>query len=171
MYVSDVTMMMFVFNRLMKHHKHPFRLIFFSFLLVCLLTGLAGITRVPSEVHNVQAAPPMQAVVAPHVMISEFRSRGPASADDEFIEIFNATGNPVSINGWTINRSIDCGAPASPVLVTLPNISLAPGQYYLVGRAGGYTGSVDQTYSSSIADTGGIALLDASNNIVDQVGM
>lgn len=85
MYVSDVTMMMFVFNRLMKHHKHPFRLIFFSFLLVCLLTGLAGMTHAPEQVKDVQAAPPLQAVVQPHVVISEFRSRGLAGADDEFI--------------------------------------------------------------------------------------
>ena len=157
----------------MKNQKKPLRLIFFSFLLVCLLTGLAGIARVPEKV---EAAPPMQAVVLqPHMVISEFRTRGLAGADDEYVEIFNATGFPVSVNNWKINKSAGCSSSSTPVtLATLPNISLAPGQYYLVARSPGYTGTADQTYTSpitSISDDGGIALLDGSNNIIDQVGM
>jgi predicted extracellular nuclease len=39
--------------------------------------------------------------VAPnHLVISEFRTRGPNGASDEFIEIFNPTNLTVDISGW-----------------------------------------------------------------------
>jgi len=54
----------------MKYRKQFMRVLFFVFLLACLLTGLAGTVRVP-----VRAAPQMQ--VATTIVISEFRTRGP----------------------------------------------------------------------------------------------
>ena len=39
------------------------------------------------------------------ILISEFRTRGPAGAGDEFIELYNATAAPIDIGGWKINRS------------------------------------------------------------------
>jgi hypothetical protein len=62
----------------MKYRKQSIRVLFFVFLLTCMLTGLAGITRVP-----VRAAPQMQA--ATDIVISEFRARGSAGGNDDFI--------------------------------------------------------------------------------------
>jgi hypothetical protein len=149
----------------MKQPKQPFQLVFFSFLLVCLLTGLTGISRVPEQV---QAAPPRQAAVQPHVVISEFRAHG-NGADDEFIEIFNATANTVVLNNWLVRKSSGCGTTLADVATI--NTSLFSGQYYLLAKSAGYTGTADQTYTTTIADDGGIALIDNFGNIVDQVGL
>jgi len=52
---------------------------------------------------------------------------------------------------------------------------LPPYGHYLIANttSGGYSGAVmpDQTYGSGIVDAGGIALMDANNMIVDQVGL
>jgi hypothetical protein len=148
----------------MQRQKPFLRVFFFLFLLTCLLAGLVGSVRVPAS------AAPKLAPTPPHVVISEFRTRGPASADDEFIEIYNATGNTVPLNNWKIRKSSGCGGTLTD-LVTIGPVNLAPGQYYLIGRTPDYTGIVDQTFSSSVADDGGIALVDNTGNIVDQVGM
>ena len=34
------------------------------------------------------------------VVISEFRTRGPAGGNDEFVEIYNLSAAPVDISGW-----------------------------------------------------------------------
>ena len=141
------------------------RVLFFVFLLACLLTGLAGTVRVP-----VRAAPQMQ--VATDIVISEFRTQGPSMGNDEFIELYNPTASPIDITGWKINGSNASGGTSTRA--TLPTITLQPGQHYLVAKSGGYSGTVpaDLPYTAaSISDNGGIALLRADNSIADQVGM
>ena len=141
------------------------RVLFFVFLLACLLTGLAGTVRVP-----VRAAPQMQA--ATDIVISEFRTQGPSMGNDEFIELYNPTASPIDITGWKINGSNASGGTSTRA--TLPTITLQPGQHYLVAKSGGYSGTVpaDLPYTAaSISDNGGIALLRADNSIADQVGM
>lgn len=109
-----------------------------------------------------------------HPVISEFRSRGPAGASDEFVEIFNPTGDPFDLTGWSLRKSSGCGFSVTTMLV-LPAVTLPPGGFLLLTNAGGYSGAVpgDFTYpgSQSLADNGGLALVDALGAIVDQVGM
>ena len=48
------------------------------------------------------AAPPAGAV-ASHVVISEFATRGPSSAFDEFVELYNPTNAAVTLDSsWTL---------------------------------------------------------------------
>lgn len=121
-------------------------------------------------------AKPLGSVDELNVFISELRVRGPNGADDEFIEIFNATGNTISTTNWKLKKSSGCGN-SSTDLVTGINITLAPGQYYLFARSGSYSGSTtpDATFPASstyaIADDGGIALTNASDVVIDQVGL
>jgi len=123
---------------------------------------------------DVVEAKPLGAVDKVSVVISEFRTRGPNGADDEFVEIYNATGASVPIVNWTIKKSTGCGAVSATPLATI-NTTLEPGQYYLVGNSTNYSGASPlDTYTgtwSSISDDGGIALLDASSAIIDQVGL
>lgn len=42
---------------------------------------------------------------ASSVVVSEFRSRGPAGANDEFVELRNAGGAPVGISGWKLQAA------------------------------------------------------------------
>src|SRR5688572_26395565 len=141
----------------MKYRKKSIHVLFFLFLLACLLTGLAGITRVPAR-----AAPQMQA--ATNIVISEFRTRGsnPGQvASDEFIELYNPTAFNIDISNWEIWGSNGNNPPTTNLRVTIsPGTTLSPGQHYLVANSGGYNNAAvpaNQTYGTAIADSGGIA--------------
>jgi len=109
------------------------------------------------------------------VMISEYRFRGPAGANDEFIELFNAGTAPVDITGWTIRASNNTGGNA-PRATILASTVLNPGCFYLftnTSLTGGYSGTVpgNTAYSANpFADEGGVALTTKLAEIVDQVG-
>ncbi len=142
---------------------------FVILLLAGLLVGILAPTFAP-----VRAAP-QQAVAPGDVVISEFRTSGPNGGNDEFIEFFNRSGGDVDLSGWTVNGSNNAG-PTSPARYTFPaNTILAPGKHYLIANtsANGYNGTVtpDGTFSQGITATGGIALVNLSNVIIDQVGM
>jgi hypothetical protein len=139
-----------------------------ALLFITLVAALGGSFALPDLNQPVKAAP-QQAVLPPHVVISEFRTRGASGADDEFVEIFNATGNSVDISNWKIRKSSGCGTTATD-LVTIGTVTLVPGQYYLIGNSS-FTGTADQSFTSSIADDGGIGLVDSGGQIIDQVGM
>jgi hypothetical protein len=110
------------------------------------------------------------------VVISEFRTRGPRGANDEFIELYNPTAAPIDISGWKINASNDSAGASTRATIPLSTI-LRSGQYYLVANNAtndGYNNPgvpANLNYGTGISDNGGIALLRADNTIVDQVGM
>lgn len=113
-------------------------------------------------------------VASANVVISEFRTRGPAGGNDEFVEIWNNSAAAVNISGWTLRGSNNAGT--TTIRATVPAAtSIGPGCYYLFTNSatGGYSGAVagNQTYATGITDDGGIAILDAAAVIVDQAGM
>ncbi|MFH1524754.1 MAG: lamin tail domain-containing protein [Chloroflexota bacterium] len=120
-------------------------------------------TRTPSPTHT---------PVAPaHLLISKFRSRGPSGADDEFVEIYNPTGAAINIGGWKIRRSTSCGTAINNMLTIASDTILQPGQHFLAAASSSSIIDADQTYSASLADAGGVALVDVSGDVVDQVGL
>src|SRR5687768_5196564 len=110
------------------------------------------------------------------VVISEFRTRGPNGAADEFVELYNLSTAPVNIGGWRINGS-NASAFVGPRATIPAGVSIPARGHYLITNSsasgGPYSGSVvgDQTFTTGITDDGGIALLDAASTIIDQVGM
>jgi uncharacterized protein len=109
------------------------------------------------------------------VVISEFRVRGPAGGNDEFVEIRNTTAAPVDISGWRL-QGCTSGSGAFDPRATVGDVTLAPGQTYLFTHTG-YTGTItgDQTYGTGITDFGatnpGIRLtLPDATTAVDGVG-
>ncbi len=114
-------------------------------------------------------------VSAQGVVISEFRTRGPLGGNDEFIELYNATGADVDIGGWLVRGSNNAGTVSTRATIPSPT-TLAAGCHYLLTNATpttGYSGSVagDRTFTTGITDDGGIALTLADTTVVDQVGM
>ena len=111
-----------------------------------------------------------------NVVISEFRTRGPAGANDEFVELYNLSAATVSIGGWKIKGSSNAGAIGTRATVPTGTM-LGPGCHFLLTNSslsgGPFSGtpSGDQTYASGIADDGGVALTLPDDSIVDQVGM
>ena len=60
------------------------------------------------------AVPKAQAA-ANHVVISEFASRGPSSAFDEFCEWYNPTNAQIDISGWKLQYSSQASARAGAI--------------------------------------------------------
>src|SRR6185436_16559500 len=108
------------------------------------------------------------------ILISEFRTRGPAGANDEFVELYNATNAAIDIGGWKINRSNGSGTINTQLTINAGTMIPAHGHFLATNNAaGGYSGSVaaNQSYATGITDDGGIAILNPSSVVIDQVGM
>ena len=114
------------------------------------------------------------AAQATDLTLNQFRVRGPAGGNDEFVELFNAGAAPLDLSGYKLNASNASGTTGTRL--TFPaGTTIRPGCFLLLtnSASGGYSGSVagDLKYSTGITDDGGLALLDAGGAIVDQVGL
>ncbi|MBO9368935.1 MAG: lamin tail domain-containing protein, partial [Chloroflexi bacterium] len=139
-------------------------------LLSAMLLGILSWRVITSQAALFRAP---AAASPPKIVISEFRSRGPGGATDEFIEIYNADGGPVDLSGWSLKKSSGCGTTTS-VLATFPaGTILQPGQHYLIASESFTQAIPDLTYptSKALADNGGIAILNPLETPVDQAGM
>ncbi len=95
-----------------------------------------------------------------HLVISEFRTRGPNGDNDEFVELYNPTGAAVNISSWSIRRSSDCGTTQATVATIASNTILQAGQHYLLlSSQNSSLSGADQTFSPSLTDSGGIGLI------------
>jgi len=122
------------------------------------------------------------------VVISQVYGGGGNSGSvwkNDFIELFNAGNAPVSLSGWSVQYASATGT--SWAATALGNITLQPGQYYLVQEAAGTGGtsalpSPDATGTAAMSGTAGkVALVSSttalgatatatSTNVVDFVG-
>ncbi len=84
-----------------------------------------------------------------------------ATYKNDFIELFNAGPTAVSLNGWSVQYASASGSSWSNI-TSLSNVTLQPGQYFLIEEAGGSTGA-----NLPIPDQpGGTINLSASNGKV-----
>jgi uncharacterized protein (TIGR03437 family) len=140
--------------------------------------GLAQLRASATDSTTTIASSPATLTVEPgpgQLLISEFRTRGPSGASDEFVEIYNPTTSTLTIGGLRIRASNGSGTSSDRAAITA-GTALGPGCHYLLANSSsaGFSGSVaaNQTYGTGIADDGGIAIT-ASNGtrIIDAVGM
>src|SRR5439155_21089984 len=113
---------------------------------------------------------------ANHVVISEFATRGPASATDEFVELYNPTGSAVDISGWKLQYKSASGTLWNDRAILPANSSIPAHGFYLIANTSYVTGATPD-YTSSLwtsgtgmADNGHEHILDASSVEVDKVG-
>ncbi|MCV2356723.1 ExeM/NucH family extracellular endonuclease [Paucibacter sp. B2R-40] len=88
------------------------------------------------------AAPAVMA--ASDVVISQVYGGGGntgATLKNDFIELFNRGASAVSLNGWSVQYASAGGT--SFQATALPNVTLQPGQYFLVQQAAGTGGTVN----------------------------
>ncbi len=100
----------------------------------------------------------------PQVMINEVAWRGSrASSADEWIELLNATDQPIDLDGWLLTDGNDLGV--------LLQGSLSPHAYFLLERDDDQSVAdvaADVIYSGSLSDDGEtLQLLDAYGIVVD----
>ncbi|HET8677775.1 MAG TPA: lamin tail domain-containing protein [Blastocatellia bacterium] len=87
-------------------------------------------------------SPPTVQALSSGVVISQVYGGGGnvgATFTHDFIELFNRGTTPVSLNGWSVQYTSATGTGnfgANTTLITpLPNVTLAPGQYFLIQEA------------------------------------
>ncbi len=119
----------------------------------------------------------VQGVGAGDVLITEFRFNGPAGALDEFVELYNATAQPITVQsfdgspGWMVAaRAADEQIIVDAI--TIPNGTIIPARgHYLATNSGngadayslsGQTAG-DMNYTFDLPDATGIALFTTAN--------
>src|SRR6185369_16638038 len=112
------------------------------------------------------------------VLISEFRLRGPAGDDDEFIELYNNTDAPIAVSTTDGSSGWALAASDGVIRFVIPNGTVIParGHFlrvnsnayslsdYPAGNAGGepITATGDATYETGIPNKAGTALFRTS---------
>lgn len=111
----------------------------------------------------------------PEIKISQVYGGGGnsgASFNQDFVEIFNAGASTVDISGWSVQYASSSGSSwGNGTTVIGSGVSLAPGQYYLIGGATGATGSAlptpDLAGSTNMSGSHGkLALISDANALV-----
>ena len=120
------------------------------------------------------ASPESGGLPGGHVVVSQIYGGGgggDATFTHDFVELFNARGEVVSLHGWSLQYASASGTgnfgATETQLAELPDVSLGPGQYYLVQLAQGTAGTtalpapdfVDPTPINMSATGGKIALV------------
>ena len=117
------------------------------------------------------------------LVITQIQVSGTGGANDEFIEIFNPTLEPVELDGWSIQYKSSTGAFPLSTKKVLPDFALEPGKYFLIAHTN-YSGTVAgdllySTFTLSGSATGATVFLSKTSdfitsatdvNIVDKVG-
>ena len=118
--------------------------------------------------YNVLGAP------ATPLVISEFRLRGLSGIDDEFVEIYNKSDSPVTVNSFDGSAGFALVASDGVTRFTIPNGTVIPARGHFLGvnstaySLGGYpagngtTATGDATYTTGIPDNAGIALFNTA---------
>ena len=109
------------------------------------------------------------------VVISEFRFRGPAGGNDEFVELLNASTSPVNISGWKLQGCASASGTASDRVAIPAGVTLAAGQHFLFfnsAATAGYSGAVagDLGYGTGFTDGAGARIVNVSGLVIDGVG-
>ena len=107
------------------------------------------------------------------ILISEFRFRGPAGANDEFVEIYNNGALPIDISGYLLRGSNNAGTVTTRATIGA-GVSLPAYAHFLFVNAAASPAVValaNQTYGTGFTDDGGVAIARGDGTILDQVGL
>ena len=107
-----------------------------------------------------------------HLVISEIQVSG-ATANDEFVEIYNPTDEVVSLSNYKLKRKTSGGAEYN-LVANFGEASIASRGYFLVVHPSGYTGNMPADFvygSESYAITSdNTVLLYNGDEVVDKIG-
>jgi DNA/RNA endonuclease G (NUC1) len=107
---------------------------YFVFLFSIVLLTVWGISSFSTSAQNEIKQADETNSVSPNIVISQFYGGGGlagAQYTHDFVELYNRGTAPVSLSGWSVQYGSSTGTnwlPAFP----LPDVSLQPGQYFLM---------------------------------------
>ncbi|WP_263380156.1 Ig-like domain repeat protein [Granulicella paludicola] len=103
------------------------------------------------------------------VVISQIYGAGGNSGavlDSDFVELFNLSSQPVSLNGWSIQYVSSGGTAAtSGTAYSLPNVTLQPGQHFIMKGATGTTCTASSTPACPTFTADGTSAINLSGTI------
>ncbi|HBB88706.1 MAG TPA: nuclease [Blastocatellia bacterium] len=120
-----------------KLFRLTFRSLRVSLFVVLTIAVALGLLRTRIIVQPVQA-------ISANIVISQVYggagcgTAGCSTYKNDYIELFNRGASSVSLNGWSVQYAAATGTAWQ--VTNLTNVSLAPGQYYLVGEGAGANG-------------------------------
>lgn len=123
-------------------------------------------------------AEPSRGVVRPvagELLVTQFATRGPASAADEFVELYNNSNKNLTVDGVKLQYQTSACTSWSDRHTIPAGTTLAPGTFYLVANPSGYAtpGSgpaADGSLSTSgFSDNGLLRVVGASGTPLDLV--
>jgi uncharacterized repeat protein (TIGR01451 family) len=110
-------------------------------------------------------------LISTTVLISEVQTAGASSADLEFVELYNTSINPLSLNGYKLVYRSAGGTSDTPVYTFLPTQTVPAHGYFLLVHTGQSVGvTPDATFGTSMAAAGGGLAISTTGTIVDSVG-
>src|SRR3990172_12172183 len=117
------------------------------------LLGLVGVG--PVTLPSVRPAAAVSWPTSTGILVSEVMVGG-ASASDEFVEVINAGGAIVDLQGLEVVYLSAAGTTPTRKTSWAASLLLPPGRHLLIANGSGtYASSADATYSGGLAATGG----------------
>jgi hypothetical protein len=140
------------------------------------LLSLVGLVVASAISESAHAAPTMDGGAATasagHIVVSEVMTGG-ASASDEFVELYNPSSVPLSMDGLELVYVTASGATVTRKALWGTGAEIGPGEHVLVANeAGVFAGIADVTYANGLAASGGsmAVRLVGATSAVDAVG-
>ena len=127
----------------------------------------------PSDGPHPEAAPDGPAEAAPcaaMLVINEVQTAGAASADDEYVELYNAASCTITLDGYMLLYRSSDGVSDLLVWTAVPGQTMASGQFFVIGGKD-YPSAPDYQFPAQVAlggDGGGLGLL-KDDDLVDSV--
>ncbi|MDB4968283.1 MAG: LigC protein [Myxococcales bacterium] len=114
---------------------------------------------------------PVGCTNAEHVVVNEVKTAGSASANDEYIELYNPCALPVNLTNWRLIYHSQTGT-ADVGIVTFAKTIPGKGYFLVAETMCGCSAMADQTYAAGklSGTAGGVGLKNALNALVDSVG-
>jgi predicted extracellular nuclease len=118
------------------------------------------------------AATPAEPTTPGNVVIAEVLGGVQGNNLHEYIELYNPLSDRVDLTGWTLYYRLNDAEESIPLYSWLTSASIGPRGSMLLIHAGLDQGiSADATFEQGLNLTGGgLRLVDAAGNIIDQVG-
>ena len=142
--------------------------------LGCHLAGAAGTATLTYDATGVATLKcvPSSGGSSAEIRVNEFMTGSTGAASNEFVELVNAGSTAADVGGFKVAYRSSAGT-SDTTLATIPaGTSIPAGGFYLLGGSG-YLGShaADQSFSASLASTGGgLAVRDTTGTILDSAG-